>query len=587
MSVGELQNFTFTAKYARWLPEKKRRETWKESNDRVKNMMLEKYPGDDIRPHIDFAYDMMYKKRVLGSQRALQFGGKPIHKAHARGYNCVSSYVDRLRFFQECMYLLLCGCVPPNTSVLTANGPKEIKDIIVGDLVWSYNKNLNNKQLKKVIATHNIYVPKDDNIQIKGKFGSFTTSKKHPVLVLRNGNWEYIPASNIKLGDTIQKAFFEENSVEFDKKAYVAGFFMGDGTSNILKNGSRRIRACGDNYACLCKFAKCLEDLSGEKVKCKTCKDKRYSVKMWNIEKTFSKDNWLTLNWHNIVGQLPSKKTYITNIPDWIKSSYNKSIVMSFVAGIIDSDGNVEADGKIFISTSSKNMKDDLLSILPIYGIYPWVSEISVDSYNSNGYQPTCTQYRIIFSMFEMKKYNNFLGHNIKSDKIDKFTINNKSQHKTLVVPICDIQKEIDYLDLEKCNGSIFYNFKYQIEKRGTCRAGYYISRNKSFYHLMEYDQVIEINDNLDIDCDFKDITVEDNHSYLCGDGSYYTLHNCGTGYSIQKHHIDKLPQMLTSKEGSKKFVISDSIEGWSDAIGVLVSSYFQQKGLLQIQSRC
>jgi len=108
MSVGELQNYTFVGRYARWIPEKKRRETWKESVDRVKNMMLDQYP--EAQEDIDWAYDLMHKKRVLGSQRALQFGGKPIFKHHARVYNCIASYVDRPRFFQECMYLLLCGC---------------------------------------------------------------------------------------------------------------------------------------------------------------------------------------------------------------------------------------------------------------------------------------------------------------------------------------------------------------------------------------------------------------------------------------------------------------------------------------------
>jgi hypothetical protein len=40
MSVRELQDYTFVAKYARWIPEKKRRETWNEATNRVKEMML-------------------------------------------------------------------------------------------------------------------------------------------------------------------------------------------------------------------------------------------------------------------------------------------------------------------------------------------------------------------------------------------------------------------------------------------------------------------------------------------------------------------------------------------------------------------
>ena len=108
-ALQELQNYTFVSKYARWLEKENRRETWKEAVDRVRNMMHTKYASLNIGSDIDWAYDIMHKKKVLGSQRALQFGGEPILKRHAKIYNCTSSYCDRLRFFQECFWLLLCG----------------------------------------------------------------------------------------------------------------------------------------------------------------------------------------------------------------------------------------------------------------------------------------------------------------------------------------------------------------------------------------------------------------------------------------------------------------------------------------------
>jgi ribonucleoside-diphosphate reductase alpha chain len=108
-ALQELQNYTFVSKYARWLEDKNRRETWKEAVDRVRAMMHTQYDNFGIAEDIDWAYDIMYKKKVLGSQRALQFGGDPILKRHAKIYNCTASYCDRLRFFQECFWLLLCG----------------------------------------------------------------------------------------------------------------------------------------------------------------------------------------------------------------------------------------------------------------------------------------------------------------------------------------------------------------------------------------------------------------------------------------------------------------------------------------------
>jgi ribonucleoside-triphosphate reductase len=108
-ALQELQNYTFVSKYARWLEDKNRRETWKEAVERVKNMMHTMYADKNISEDINWAYDMMYKKKILGSQRCLQFGGDPILKRNSKLYNCTASYCDRLRFFQECFWLLLCG----------------------------------------------------------------------------------------------------------------------------------------------------------------------------------------------------------------------------------------------------------------------------------------------------------------------------------------------------------------------------------------------------------------------------------------------------------------------------------------------
>lgn len=108
MSVTALQNYTFTSKYAQYIKEKKRRETWGEAIERVRDMHIRRYP--QIKDEIEWAFEQSRQKRVLGSQRALQYGGKPIEKRNAKIYNCIASYCDRLRFFQECFWLLLCGC---------------------------------------------------------------------------------------------------------------------------------------------------------------------------------------------------------------------------------------------------------------------------------------------------------------------------------------------------------------------------------------------------------------------------------------------------------------------------------------------
>jgi len=115
MSIKALAEYTRIAKYAKYLPDDKRRETWQEQVQRVFNMHREYYSdilenNEEFQEMISFAEKMVLRKRILGSQCALQFGGEPILKKNERLYNCSATYVDRPRVFQEAMFLLLCGC---------------------------------------------------------------------------------------------------------------------------------------------------------------------------------------------------------------------------------------------------------------------------------------------------------------------------------------------------------------------------------------------------------------------------------------------------------------------------------------------
>lgn len=108
MKNTDLQDYVFTSKYANYLPHLKRRETWEEAVERVKQMHLRKYPyAKDL---IDEAFQYYFARKVLGSQRAMQFGGTPIERVNTRIYNCAYSHCDRPRFFQEAFHNLLAGC---------------------------------------------------------------------------------------------------------------------------------------------------------------------------------------------------------------------------------------------------------------------------------------------------------------------------------------------------------------------------------------------------------------------------------------------------------------------------------------------
>ena len=56
----------------------------------------------------------------------------------------------------------------------------------------------------------------------------------------------------------------------------------------------------------------------------------------------------------------------------------------------------------------------------------------------------------------------------------------------------------------------------------------------------------------------------------------FLLLGGTGVGYSVQKHHVDALPEIRKpNADKTRRFLIGDSIEGWADSISVLVKSYF------------
>jgi ribonucleoside-diphosphate reductase alpha chain len=107
LSQRILSDITVFMKYAKYIPEKQRRETWSELVDRNKEMHLKKFP--ELSDEIENAYKLVYDKKILPSMRSMQFAGKPIELNPTRIYNCAYLPVDDWRAFSEIMFLLLGG----------------------------------------------------------------------------------------------------------------------------------------------------------------------------------------------------------------------------------------------------------------------------------------------------------------------------------------------------------------------------------------------------------------------------------------------------------------------------------------------
>ncbi len=107
------QNFIHLSRYARWSEDLNRRETWSETVNRYFSFMV-----DYIKDTYDVTLSPSERKKledavisldVMPSMRALMTAGKALERDHIAGFNCAYLHVNRLRAFDETLYMLMCG----------------------------------------------------------------------------------------------------------------------------------------------------------------------------------------------------------------------------------------------------------------------------------------------------------------------------------------------------------------------------------------------------------------------------------------------------------------------------------------------
>jgi len=82
----------------------------------------------------------------------------------------------------------------------------------------------------------------------------------------------------------------------------------------------------------------------------------------------------------------------------------------------------------------------------------------------------------------------------------------------------------------------------------------------------------IEISPNRVFNCAY--LPIDDWRAF--SETMFLLLGGTGVGYSVQKHHVETLPEIRKpNPDRNRRFLISDSIEGWADAVKILMKSYF------------
>jgi len=100
------QQFIHRSRYARWLPEAGRRETWEETVDRYLDFFQQHLTADFPREKLRTA---ILNLETMPSMRSLMTAGKALDRDNVAGYNCSYTAVDNLRSFDEALYILMNG----------------------------------------------------------------------------------------------------------------------------------------------------------------------------------------------------------------------------------------------------------------------------------------------------------------------------------------------------------------------------------------------------------------------------------------------------------------------------------------------
>lgn len=74
----------------------------------------------------------------------------------------------------------------------------------------------------------------------------------------------------------------------------------------------------------------------------------------------------------------------------------------------------------------------------------------------------------------------------------------------------------------------------------------------------------------------FNCAAISAEHPAIFWESMFLLLGGSGVGFSVQKHHVEQLPPIIGPSTKTRRYLIGDSIEGWADAIRVLVRAYFE-----------
>lgn len=461
-------NYVFLSKYSQTSGGQK--ETWDQAVNRVMDMHMKQYRNvvspKDMPEFLNMfrkAYTLYHDQRILGAQRALQYGGELMLEKHARFYNCLSG----------------------ETSFITNQGVFKLNDFKDGDevtvlthkgrwrkaIVRNYGKDWLNKIVFYKGSNRSVVYATSDHrwLNKEGKF-----------------------VNKLKVGDKLFKTpnvfSFSFETASFEEKLYWCyGFVYGDG---VVSNNHSHVRLCDQKRRFKERFEEC----------------------------GFKTSTNLSLDGDFFA----YTGTYLKTLPLLEKDGVN--LVRAFVSGYLSADGHLDRN-------KYENFPEEVM--------YHGIQTSSVESSNFIEKVFPCTGAFILNISDKCGEITNYKTREFCKD----YTLSMKTGKTSKMFKVSEIEEKSIYddvwcLEVEEDKSFILSNGIVT----GNCSSTY-VDRVSVFEEAM--------------------------YLLLCG---------CGVGYSVQHCHVNKLPVPMGFNHSlpNSQFTVPDTIEGWAEAIGLLMTAYYE-----------
>lgn len=466
MNVSQeiLSAITVYMKYAKYIPEFKRRETWEDAVWRNMNMHIEKFKHiEGMEDEIRTAYKPVYAKKILTSMRSLQFAGKPIDVNPTRIYNCFS----------------------PDTEFITEHGLRSFNDFKDGDAIKVLTHLGNFKTA--VVRSYGKQVLQSIEFH-RGKSKKIVKATKNHRWILQDGS----ETTGLKVGDVIYKTpkvnnFDYDTASPMEKLYWCYGYVFGDGTK-IKKNDEythSMVRLCGNDAT-------------------------KYLYRFEEMGFLSSTNNSLNGDIFVYTGK------YLKTTPSIEKDGLD--MIKAFMDGYLSADAEKNRDWYTnndlckykSIQSSGVDHIEFLEKHLEVCGYYITNKEDLTGQITNYGVRPETYRYGIT----------NFIG--------------SRSNTSWSVNSITELyEDEVWCLEVEDDHSFVLH--------------GGIVTGNCAYLPIDDWRAFSEV--------------------------IFLLLGGTGVGYSVQFHHIDKLPEIRKPLK-NKRYLISDSIEGWADAVRALIKAY-------------